>query len=210
MHLPPPLPLQQIVAYLSEIQVETREDEPTIFDALEPPPIEAGKYMKWLLEGFMCSPECLGCALIYMKRSGLHITQYNVHRVLLGCMVLAVKHRDDIYYSDPFYARVGGVELMEIHRLVIELLRLLDWELYVSYEEYQDFLKSLSLPTPSRTLTPSPFYHSLSPTSSSVSLDSSRAPDSDDACLFTPHVVCRTPKRRASLSEAFLKIFCFA
>jgi len=51
-------------------------------------------------------------------------------------MMLAVKFFDDTYYSNAYYAKVGGVKAPEMNVLEVHFLRLIDWHLYVSPEEF--------------------------------------------------------------------------
>eukprot|EP01059_Diplonema_ambulator_P037122 TRINITY_DN9641_c0_g1_i1.p1 TRINITY_DN9641_c0_g1~~TRINITY_DN9641_c0_g1_i1.p1 ORF type:complete len:218 (+),score=34.83 TRINITY_DN9641_c0_g1_i1:475-1128(+) len=209
------MPLAQVGAYLDRWELEECCGEPTLFDALEAPEIPVGKYLAWLYKGFMCSEECLGLAVMYMRKSGVRVTACSVHRLLLGCLVLAVKNRDDVYYSDSHYARVGGVELREVSRIVRELLRLLDWELHVEYNDYNRFMKH-TICAPTSPVPVSRRSSAISETHSSSSTESTYSGSSPGLTASTPPTPHRllTPtvvmRRRSSITENILRLFCLA
>lgn len=57
--------------------------------------------------------------------------------------MLAAKFFDDVYYSNAFYARVGGVRTKEINLLEWQFLSLVNYHLYVSPREYDQYLKNV-------------------------------------------------------------------
>jgi hypothetical protein len=73
----------------------------------------------------------------------LSITDLNVHRLLLAATIIAAKTQDDDYYSNDYYAKVGGVNTEELMGLEAHMLSLLGWRAYVSEDEYNDSLKRL-------------------------------------------------------------------
>jgi hypothetical protein len=59
--------------------------------------------------------------------------------------MVAAKFFDDVYYSNGYYARVGGVRLKEMNLLEVRLLDLLQWRLFVSPTEYQQYMNNVLL-----------------------------------------------------------------
>jgi hypothetical protein len=53
--------------------------------------------------------------------------------------MLAVKFFDDVYYSNAYYAKVGGIRTKEVNALETQFLRLIDWRLHVSPKEYDQY-----------------------------------------------------------------------
>jgi hypothetical protein len=60
----------------------------------------------------------------------------NIHRLLLVSVVVAVKFHEDVFYANTYYAKVGGIKTSEMNALESELLRLLQWELFVIPQEF--------------------------------------------------------------------------
>lgn len=52
-------------------------------------------------------------------------------RLLLTGVMLAAKFYDDRYYSNEYYARIGGISKKEINQLEIEFLNHVNFTLYV-------------------------------------------------------------------------------
>lgn len=106
-------------------------------------------YVERLLNNAACSRSAFVVALIYLKRvqemgrEKYFVVSRNVHRLFLTALVLAIKFLDEPIYDNLFYARVGGLgSLREMNTLEAEMLRLLDFRVFVSDEEY-DYIKSI-------------------------------------------------------------------
>jgi len=41
-------------------------------------------------------------------------TSLNVHRVIITSLMVAAKFFDDFYFNNAFYARVGGISVLEV------------------------------------------------------------------------------------------------
>jgi len=116
--------------------------KPGPFHSLRPPNISIGEYLKRVRKYFFCSVECFLIALIYMDRVGkistsMAVNDYTVHRLLLVSVMLAAKFQDDVFYSNRYYAEVGGMKVQEVNRLEAGMLRLLGWKMFVLPQEYQ-------------------------------------------------------------------------
>merc|ERR1719487_223256 len=103
-------------------------------------------YLSRISTYFQCSHECFVLALVYIDRIvKLHpeftICNLNIHRLLVTSVMLAVKFFDDVYYSNAYYAKVGGVKLKEVNALQAQFLQLIDWKLHVSPQEYDQYRK---------------------------------------------------------------------
>lgn len=58
-------------------------------------------------------------------------------------MLLAIKYNEDDYYSNKYYARVGGISLCELNELEYYLLILLEFDVFIDddvYEKYENQL----------------------------------------------------------------------
>jgi hypothetical protein len=65
-------------------------------------------------------------------------------RVLLATCVIAIKYNEDDYYSNEYYAKVGGIALQELNMLEYECVKMLDHRLFIDeeiFEKYEIYLK---------------------------------------------------------------------
>ncbi|CBZ51327.1 hypothetical protein NCLIV_043920 [Neospora caninum Liverpool] len=113
----------------------------TVFHSSTEPSIGVGEYVDRLARFFRCSSECFILALIYIdrlvrRRSGFMLNSLNVHRLFITALTVASKFFDDTYYSNSFYAKVGGLSLKELNRLEVTLVILLDFRLHVMPNEF--------------------------------------------------------------------------
>jgi hypothetical protein len=57
--------------------------------------------------------------------------------------MLAAKFFDDTYFNNAFYARVGGVPIVELNSLEVEFLFMINFSLHVDTVEYERYRKEL-------------------------------------------------------------------
>lgn len=113
----------------------------TRFDGKYAPQITIIDYILRLVECFQCTQECCLLAMVYIDRvlvehPDVDVTALSVHRLILASVVVAAKFHDDVFFTNAFYAEVGGVNIMELNSLEVRLLDLLGWRTRVSPEEY--------------------------------------------------------------------------
>lgn len=121
-----------------------RPQRVTKFHSVRPPQLTIREYLMRIAKYFQCSRECFVLCLVYIDRIvKLHpdftICNLNIHRLLVTSVMLAVKFFDDVYYSNAYYAKVGGVRTKEINALETQFLQLIEWRLQVTPEEYDQY-----------------------------------------------------------------------
>ena len=89
------------------------------------------------------SDEILVVTLVYVdkliSRAGgqLRLSFLSVHRLLLSCLLVAIKFYSDAFYSNAYLANVGGVPTRELNALERLILRALNFDLVVSSEHFR-------------------------------------------------------------------------
>lgn len=114
----------------------------TQFHSIRPPAMTIKDYLQRIHKYFQCTDECYVIALVYIDRVGkidpaMTVCELNVHRLLVLCVMLAAKFHDDVYYSNSYYSKVGGLSLKEVNALEAKFLKMLDWRVNVDLEEYK-------------------------------------------------------------------------
>ena len=86
--------------------------------------------------------------LIYSDRictsSGIILNPHNIHRIILGCLILALKYNEDEFFTNEQYAKIGGVSLQELNKLEYFSMQLLNFDLFISEDIYQKYVKYIS------------------------------------------------------------------
>ncbi|KAG5511436.1 hypothetical protein JKF63_07399 [Porcisia hertigi] len=112
------------------------------------PPMTVTMYVQRLVRYCACSGEALLCSFLlllkYVFQSGHPVTIYNAHRLLITSIVLGIKLRDDVYYSNVYYGRIGGISGREMNKLELLFLEKIDWETQVHEDEYVALLDLLA------------------------------------------------------------------
>ena len=96
-----------------------------------------------------CDDSVFIVALIYIDRliesRKFVISSLNIHRLLITCVMVAVKFFEDEFFKNSFYAKLGGIPGWEINCLEIELLRLLNFNLFIDSSLYHKYFTELSV-----------------------------------------------------------------
>jgi len=113
------------------------------------PNIKIGDYFLRIYRYTDCSIECYILGLVYIdrlltKNPDIIFNNFTAHRILFSCTILAIKYLEDYYYSNSHYAKIGGLTLSEINKLEINTLKLLNFNAFVSFEEYQIYNLTLN------------------------------------------------------------------
>ena len=87
--------------------------------------------------------------MVYIDRliaaCSIPFSPLTAHRIVLTAFVTAVKFNDDTFYSNAFYANVGGVSTVEMNALEVEFLGRLDFRLFVDTDTFVDYYEEVAV-----------------------------------------------------------------
>ena len=116
----------------------------SVFTSNKTPQISIKKYLTRIMKYSKPETSTVIICLIYIDKicenSSLQLSIYNIHRIILSCMILALKYNEDDYYSNKYYAKVGGISLKELNELEYNIMVLLQFNFFIddiTYEKYQ-------------------------------------------------------------------------
>lgn len=114
----------------------------TCFHSARIPALAIRDYLAHIRRVFGCTAECFVLCLAYIhrltgKNPVLAVNDWSSHRLLLTGLTVAAKFHDDVFYSNAFYAKAGGVSTAELNALEGQFLDMIDWKLRVSPEEFE-------------------------------------------------------------------------
>ncbi|KAI8647600.1 cyclin-domain-containing protein [Parasitella parasitica] len=144
--------LIKIVSSLLDSMLTTNNQLPTTqityFHSRAIPNISVLSYLSRIHRFAPFTNEALLSMLIFFDRiakldNGFTINSYNIHRLLITSIVIASKFTSDIFYANSRYAKVGGIPLVELNQLELELLFLLDFQLYIPVQDIQLYADQL-------------------------------------------------------------------
>ncbi|RKP14459.1 cyclin-domain-containing protein, partial [Piptocephalis cylindrospora] len=120
----------------------------TRFHSRAPPNISIDAYIIRFIKYAHIHPTILISFLIYIDRFCAHhphfaLSSLTVHRFLCASVVVGCKAWNDIYSTNGHYARVGGVNLVEVNALELELLFGLSWQVISSDAILQEYYTQL-------------------------------------------------------------------
>jgi hypothetical protein len=141
----------KIIEILTEISnqnsnVEYNPDDP--FSSKSPPKITIKHFIGRIKKYSQIEKSTLIIILIYADRmcttSGIILNPHNIHRIILGCLLLAIKYNEDIYFTNEHYAKVGGVSIKELNELEYVSMEFLNFNLFIGEDIYQKYLKFIT------------------------------------------------------------------
>lgn len=118
------------------------------FRGVSRPAISVRSYLERISRYANCSPSCYVVAFVYLDRfAGRHpsvpIDSFSVHRLLITSILTAVKFMDDIYYNNTYFAKVGGISLMEMNHMEVDFLFGVGFELNVTPAAFASYCSAL-------------------------------------------------------------------
>ncbi len=126
--------------------VEYNPDDP--FSSKSPSKVTLQYFFGRIIKYSRIEKSTLIIILIYADRmcttSGIILNPHNIHRIILGCLLLAIKYNEDIYFTNEQYAKVGGIPVQELNELEYFSIQLLDFNLFISEDIYKKYLNYIS------------------------------------------------------------------
>ena len=111
------------------------------------PSITIRDYLLRLSKYSKISESTLIFILIYIDRLcqkyKFKINYFNIYKLMLTSMVIAIKYNEDEFYSTEFYAKLGGITKVELNFMEYEFINLIKFNLFVKeelYFKYHDLL----------------------------------------------------------------------
>lgn len=123
--------------------------EPSVFHALQPPSITPVEYLLRLARYSFCSRSVFVAAFYYLERIAaldavdLIINSLSLHRLLLTAVLLATKVFDDVLYDNAHFAKVGGLDVKELNMLELDMLKVLNFRVHISADDFEAFERKL-------------------------------------------------------------------
>ena len=85
--------------------------------------------------------------LIYVDRMchkyNFKITYYNIYKLMLAAMVVAIKYNEDEFYTLDFYGKLGGISKFEMNILEYEFACMINFKLYITEELFYKYYELL-------------------------------------------------------------------
>lgn len=119
---------------------DSKEIEASAFYCSQTPPITPAKFAERLAEYLHCSPEAFVVASIFVWR--LHevmpslFCHSTTHKIMLASAVCGAKWTDDKFFTNSYYAEVGGVPQRTLNKCERELAMHLRFGFFVIPEQF--------------------------------------------------------------------------
>ncbi|KAI4725084.1 cyclin-domain-containing protein [Aureobasidium sp. EXF-10728] len=120
----------------------------TRFHSRAPPGISCHDYLQRLIQHATLSPPILLSVVYYIDLlcslyPSFTISSLTVHRFLITASTVAAKGLSDSFWTNPTYARIGGISVSELATLEMEFLEKVQWRIVPKPEVLVDYYVSL-------------------------------------------------------------------
>lgn len=149
---------EQIISYISNeiviILIENKEKSKTqIINENDPlysnkiPKIKIEDYITRFFTYSKIEISTLILGYIYIKRfinkENYIISFRNIFRLIMSCIILAIKFNENKVYKNTFYAKVGGFDVDDLNNLEYNVFSRLDFNLRVLDEEFYEIILNI-------------------------------------------------------------------
>ncbi|KAI8841263.1 cyclin-domain-containing protein, partial [Chytridium lagenaria] len=117
----------------------------TRFHSRRPASISITAYLQRIITHAHLTPFHLLSLLIYTDRIAktLTLSSLTVHRFLCTAVAITSKTHFDVFYSNKVYAEIGGLPIVELNALEMELCFMLNWDLLADEGKMQRYYTSM-------------------------------------------------------------------
>lgn len=129
-------------------QIPLRDGRLTRFHSRAPPGISVSDYLQRLIHHATVSPPILLSMVWYIDKlcqlyPAFTINSLTVHRFLITAATVAAKGLSDSFWTNPTYARIGGIPVSELATLELEFLERVQWKIVPKPEVLEEYYRSL-------------------------------------------------------------------
>ncbi|TPX58719.1 hypothetical protein PhCBS80983_g02958 [Powellomyces hirtus] len=133
----------------------------TRFHSRAPPGIKLDDYLRRIVKFASVEPSVVILLLVYIDRiceinPTFTISSLTVHRFIIAAVTAGSKALSDIYCTNTYYARVGGISLQELNLMEMEFCKMIGWKLSCSIILLQQYYANLVRTSPLYVLAPPP------------------------------------------------------
>lgn len=125
-----------------------KEQSKLVFYSQRAPTITLYDYLYRIQLYSEVSDSTIIIALIYIDRicdsSIILLNSNNIHRLLFGSIIAAIKYNEDTFYDNKYYAEIAGVSFKELQKIEETFLDLIQFELFVGKQQYDKYKNYLS------------------------------------------------------------------
>ncbi|KAI8808812.1 cyclin-domain-containing protein [Cladochytrium replicatum] len=138
--------INKLIAHNDSIRVT--HNNLTRFHSRAAPSITLYDYISRIVKYASIEKSVLIFLLIYIDRAcerhrHFTISSLTVHRFIISAVTAGSKAVSDIYCTNTHFAKVGGVSVLELNLLEVELCAMLEWHLAVSADVIQQYYSNL-------------------------------------------------------------------
>ncbi|KAF8497667.1 cyclin-domain-containing protein [Gautieria morchelliformis] len=138
--------LQRLIIHNDKIPLSP--ESLTRFHSRSPPAITVLEYLRRIAKYTNVERTCLIITLHYIDQICARVARFTissltVHRFIIASIAVSSKALCDVFCTNSFYAKVGGLRVMELNVLEKDLLAAIDWRLTCTRELLQEYYVNL-------------------------------------------------------------------
>jgi hypothetical protein len=128
--------------------LDLKPSQITRFHSRSKSPITIHDYLQRITKYVIVEKSVLIMVVVYIDRMCLIYPEFvlsslTIHRFLIAAITVCCKLTSDVYSTNSFFAKVGGIGMGELNLLELELCKVLDWKLNCSNQAIQMYYMNL-------------------------------------------------------------------
>ena len=129
---------ERLSRIIEEIVDKEQESTNSILDNKTTPKISIKDYLIRIMKYCKITKSTVVICLALIDRipDNFIISLYNVHKIILACMLVSCKMNEDKTHTNFYFSKVGGLNLLELNLIEIDFLTLIEYNIYVDKETY--------------------------------------------------------------------------
>lgn len=141
--------IEKVSELLQDICDENKNDTNIFYKPLECfysrriPLVSIQEYIEYIYKYTKINSSTIILMLIYIDRicnmNKFKISYYNIQKLILASMILAIKYNEDEIYSLKVYAEIGGVTKAELEFLEICFISFINFNLFIKEELFNKY-----------------------------------------------------------------------
>ena len=140
--------ITETIECIIEENIKTKtKNKVNIFYSIKEPSISLEDYLIRIQKYTNIENNTLILSLIYIDRilnaTDIELNYYDVHKLVFTAIIIAIKYNQDVIYNNSFYAKIGGISGKDLNKLEYHFLLLVNFNLFVGNEEFQNYCKYL-------------------------------------------------------------------
>lgn len=120
-----------------------REQRKNVMNAPASPSISLISFLNRIRTYTEIEDSSLINSMVYIDRlcaiAKITLTPLNIHRIIIGSIVISIKYNEDNSFNFDYYSKVFGIAIKELKDIEFNFIQMIKYDLYISQADYSKY-----------------------------------------------------------------------